>query len=384
MRIGIVGFHGYGGSGILATELGICLAARGHDVHFITRGRPARLTAARDRLTWHCGRTPHFPALAYPPDDLALASLIGRVSKEQRLDVLHVHYAVPHATLAVLARDMMQSAGDDGPAIVITLHGTDVTQIGRDEVYLGPMVYGIDRSDAVTAVSGWLRDEAFRVLPGRRPIDVVTNFVDVDRFRPRPEHRSMPRLPARQAVISHVSNFRPVKRITDVVSIFARISARTSARLLLAGDGPDKPLAVERARALGVADRVHFLGEVPDVESVYLASDVFLLASEQESFSLSALEALACGVPVVATRTGGLPEVVRDGRTGLLFEVGDVADAASRVLSLLANLDTRVQMGRAARDDAAGRFTSRQIVDQYVTIYEKAIVNRSSPSGVGR
>jgi N-acetyl-alpha-D-glucosaminyl L-malate synthase BshA len=361
----------------VATELGLSLARAGHEVHFVSYARPARLTGYHPNVTFHRVEVTPYPLFRYPPYDLALASLLRDVAESRDLDVLHVHYAIPHAVSAVLARDML---GTRRPAIVTTLHGTDITIVGSDRAYFRPTLYGIEKSDAVTTVSQWLRQETLRFFRPGRPIDVVPNAVDVERFRPR--ERSDVRTCAASpgdAVLSHVSNFRPVKRVADVVRIFAKVAEKVPARLLLAGDGPDVPLAQSTAESCGVADRVCFLGEQEDVEQVYAASDVFLLPSEQESFGLAALEALACGVPVVGCRSGGLPEVVRDGETGYLVEVGEVDAAAARCLSLLGDAGLRRRFAAAARDDAVRRFAEPDVVARYVAIYERALGGPERP-----
>jgi L-malate glycosyltransferase len=370
MRIGICCYPTYGGSGAIATELGLAMAARGHEIHFVSYARPARLTGYHANVSFHRVQVTPYPLFKYPPYDLALASLMRDVAESRDLDVLHVHYALPHAVSAVLARDML---GGRGPRIVTTLHGTDITIVGLDRAYFQPTRYGIEKSDVVTTVSEWLRGETLRFFHPTRPIEVVPNFVDVDRFRPRDDSPLRNCLvPAGEHVLSHVSNFRDVKRVRDVIAIFARACAAVPARLLLAGDGPEIATAERAAQEAGVADRVHFLGEQEDVERVYGASDVFLLPSEHESFGLAALEALACGVPVVGTDAGGLPEVVQNERTGCLVEVGDVEGAAHRVVRLLRDEPARRRMGEAGRADAVARFASPGVVERYLALYARA------------
>jgi N-acetyl-alpha-D-glucosaminyl L-malate synthase BshA len=370
MRVGICCYPTYGGSGSVATALGLALARAGHEVHFVSYARPARLTGFHANVTFHTVRATPYPLFKYPPYDLALASLLRDVAESRDLDVLHVHYAIPHAVSAVLARDML---GARRPAIVTTLHGTDITIVGADRAYFRPTLYGIERSDAVTAVSQWLRQETLRFFRPARQVDVVPNSVDVGRFRPDAACGLRAAAAcADEVVLSHVSNFRPVKRVADVVRIFAGVASRVPARLLLAGDGPDIPVARAEADRCGVAERVHFLGEQEDVERVYQASDLFLLPSEQESFGLAALEALACGVPVLGYRSGGLPEVVRDGETGLLVETGEVEAAARAAVELLADRARLQRFGAAARADALERFAESDVVARYVAIYERA------------
>jgi len=349
----------------------LALAARGHEIHFVSYARPARLTGYHANVSFHRVQIAPYPLFKYPPYDLALSSLLRDVAESRGLDLLHVHYAIPHAVSALLARDML---GGKRPKIVTTLHGTDITIVGLDRAYFQPTRYGIERSDAVTTVSEWLRGETLRFFQPTRAIEIVPNFVDVERFQPRAESPLRTCLvPAGEKVLSHVSNFREVKRVKDVVGIFARVAAKVPARLLLAGDGPEITTAERAAREAGVADRVHFLGEQEDVERVYAASDLFLLPSEHESFGLSALEALACGVPVVGTDAGGLPEVVRSGRTGFLVEVGDVESAAAQAIGVLRDEPRRRGMGAAAREDAVARFSGAAIVDRYLSLYERAL-----------
>jgi N-acetyl-alpha-D-glucosaminyl L-malate synthase BshA len=371
MRIGICCYPTYGGSGAIATELGLALASRGHEVHFVSYARPARLTGYHANVSFHRVQIAPYPLFKYPPYDLALSSLLRDVSESRDLDVLHVHYAIPHAVSALLARDML---GTKRPKIVTTLHGTDITIVGLDRAYFQPTRYGIERSDAVTTVSEWLRGETLRFFQPTRAVEVLPNFTDMERFQPRAECPLRKCLvPAGEKTISHVSNFREVKRVADVVAVFARVAAKIPSRLLLAGDGPEVATAERAAREAGVADRVHFLGEVEDVERVYAASDLFLLPSEHESFGLAALEALASGVPVIATDSGGLPEVVQNGRTGFLVEVGDVAAAAERATALLRDDAARRRMGAAARADVVARFAAEAVVDRYLALYERVV-----------
>jgi L-malate glycosyltransferase len=371
VRIGICCYPTYGGSGAIATELGLAMAARGHEVHFVSYARPARLTGYHANVSFHRVQVTPYPLFKYPPYDLALASLLRDVAESRQLDVLHVHYAIPHAVSALLARDML---GTKRPKIVTTLHGTDITIVGLDRAYFQPTRYGIERSDAVTTVSEWLRGETLRFFQPTRAIEVLPNFVDVERFQPRAESPLRACLvPPGERVMSHVSNFREVKRVRDVIDIFAATAAKVPARLLLAGDGPEIATAERAAAEAGVSERVHFLGEQEDVERVFAASDLFLLPSEHESFGLSALEALACGVPVIGTDSGGLPEVVQSGRTGLLVEVGDVEGAAAGAVRLLRDEGLRRRMGDAGRADAVARFAGPGVVDRYVALYERVL-----------
>ncbi len=371
LRIGICCYPTYGGSGAVAADLALALADRGHEVHVVSYERPARLTRLHPLVTFHRVEVTPYPLFRYPPYDLALASVLRDVAEERSLDILHVHYAVPHAVSAVLARDML---GTSRPKIVTTLHGTDITIVGADRAYFRPTLYAIARSDAVTAVSGWLRDETWKVFCDTCKIDVVPNGVDLTRFRPRDESALRCAFGRDgDLLISHVSNLRPVKRIRDVIAAFARVAAAVPARLLVAGDGPERGVAEEAALRAGIRDRVHFLGEQEDVERVYAASDLFLLASDSESFGLAALEAQACGVAVVATRAGGVPEVVEDGVTGLLFPVGDVDAAAAACLRLARDAAERGRFGLAGRARAERMFAEARAVDAYVGVYERVL-----------
>ncbi len=371
LRIGVCCYPTYGGSGAIATELGMAMAARGHEVHFISYARPARLSGFDPRVTFHRVEVSSYPLFRYPPYDLAVASVMREVAESRQLDILHAHYAIPHAVSAVLARAML---GGTMPRIVTTLHGTDITIVGTERAYFHPTRFGIDHSDAVTTVSGWLRDETLRIFAPENEIRVVPNFVDTNRFRPLNCVATRASLGLRgEAVIAHVSNFRPVKRVPDVIRIFAAVAARTPARLLLAGDGPDRPLAEEVARSEGVVDRVHFLGEQEQVERVLACADLFVLPSESESFGLAALEAMACGVPVLGTRSGGLPEVVTHGVDGLLFDVGDTATAGAAAWELLQDTPRLRSMSAAARSTAELRFGEAEIVQAYEDLYRQVL-----------
>ena len=376
LRIGICCYPTYGGSGAVATELGVALAERGHEIHFISYARPARLVDFHPRVTFHKVSVSSYPLFRYPPYDLALASLMREVAEARDLDVLHVHYAIPHAVSAVLARGML---GRMRPRIVTTLHGTDITIVGADRSYYHPTRFGIDRSDAVTTVSHWLRGETVRMFSPTTEIRVVPNSVDTNRFHPRGCAETRARLGVGdEAVLVHVSNFRPVKRVGDAIRIFARVAAQRPARMLLAGDGPDRPEAEELARALGVLDRVQFLGEQERIEMVLACADLFVLPSEAESFGLAALEAMACGVPVLGTRAGGLPEVVVDGESGHLFDVGDIEGAAAAALALLSDATAHAAASLAARARATDTFGALRVVETYEDLYREVLA-RSVP-----
>jgi len=370
LRIGIACWPTFGGSGAVATELGIALADHGHEVHFITYAPPFRLDTLRRDITFHRVSVSAYPLFRYPPYDLALASRLAEVSEDVGLDLLHVHYAIPHAVAAKLARDLL---GGAGPRIVLTLHGTDITVVGTDPAYRRTTRYGIDNADGVTAVSKWLVDETIGVFGTERPVKVIPNFVDLERFRPGRDEGVRQRLAKDgEALLVHVSNFRPVKRVGDVVRLFAKVRKAHPARLVLVGDGPERSAAEEEARRLGVARDVTFLGERTEIECLLAAADLFLLPSESESFGLAALEAMASGVPVIGTRTGGLPELVEHGVSGHLCTVGDTDCMAAFALSLLGDPARHTAFREAARTRASA-FGRAEIVAQYEALYGKVL-----------
>jgi N-acetyl-alpha-D-glucosaminyl L-malate synthase BshA len=373
VRIGITCYPTYGGSGAVATELGIALAARGHEVHFITYQQPFRLPSFLPHVYFHEVTVGRYPLFEYPPYDLALAVRMHEVVQAAKLDLLHVHYAIPHATSAWIAREMLRERGDD-VCVVTTLHGTDITIVGQDPSYHAITKFSIEKSDRITAVSNHLRDETMRAFGCTGClVDVIHNFVDptvYDRAKYPPLLRQ--EFDGRR-VLMHVSNFRRVKRVRDIVRIFARVASEVPSVLVMVGDGPDRVDAEEEARRLGVERDVAFLGKIDVVAPLLAAADLFLLPSQSESFGLSALEALASGVPVVASRTGGLPEVVRDRVTGYLHEVGDVEAMAASALSVLRDRATWEAMSTAAAADARARFSLDQILGQYETLYTDAL-----------
>lgn len=362
---------GAGGSGVVATELGLRFARAGHEVHFISNRVPFRLVDRSDPRVWvHQVETLAYPLFDAPLTTLAEASKLAEVIEEHHIGIVHAHYAVPHAIAAVLARDMVTGPR---PAVVTTLHGTDVTLVGMDRAYLRATRHAILRSDAVTAVSRHLRDQTRSELGIEREVHVIPNAVDTERFQMGGDAALRARYAAPdERILLHVSNFRPVKRACDAVRAFARVVAEVPARLLLVGDGPDRPRAAELARWLGVEDRVAFLGSFPRVEAVMGVADLFLLPSEQEAFGLAALEAMAAGVPVVATRAGGLPEVVLDGTTGLLVDVGDPAAMADAALRILRDPALHLAFQRAGRRRAVHDFAEDDVVTAYGYVYEEA------------
>jgi N-acetyl-alpha-D-glucosaminyl L-malate synthase BshA len=370
LRIGVVCFSTFGGSGVVAVEVALQLAARGHEVHLFSDERPPRLPASHaipDRAVFfHQVAAPAYPQLKYPAYGMALTSKIVEVSRRAPLDVVHAHYALPHAVSANLAREILRAEGAAAPRVVTTLHGTDSTLVGSDPSFLPLTRFTIATSDAVTAPSHWLADATRRslALPPGTAIHVVPNFVDIDRFTPAPPGaRRDPR------VIVHVSNFRPVKRVDDVIAAFARLRASRPLRLRLVGDGPERRRIEADVAARGLAGDVDFLGERVALPDVLRDADLFLLPSETESFGLAALEAMACGVPVVASAVGGLCEVIPDGEVGFLRPVGDVAAHAEAAARLLDDEPLRRAMGAAARRRAETEYRIDPAIDRYLAIY---------------
>lgn len=373
MRIAIACYPTYGGSGVVATELGLALAERGHEIHFLSYQPPHRLGSAdafRPNVYFHEVQVTAYPLFRYPPYDLALASKMVEVVETHGVEILHAHYAVPHAVSAVLAREMLGGR----VKVLTTLHGTDVTLVGQDKSYLPATRFGLQKSDGATAVSRHLRDETIRVLCGDCSIQVIYNFVDTERYAPRPcgETRAL-FARADEKVLIHVSNFRPVKRVQDVIRVFARVAERVPARLLLVGEGPDLPLAEATADELGVRRAVHVLGQRAEIERALPCADLLLLPSETESFGLVALEAMACGVPPVASNVGGLPEVVEDGVSGILCPVGDTETMASRAAALLRDPDSWKRMSAAARVRAVERFDRSLWIGEYEAAYRRLL-----------
>ena len=379
MKIGITCYPTYGGSGAMATELGIALAARGHEIHFITYAQPFRLPAFLPRVFFHEVDVGRYPLFEYPPYDLALAVRMHEVVRSAKLDVLHCHYAIPHATSAWIAREMMRETGED-VAVVTTLHGTDITIVGQDPSYWAITKFSIEKSDRITAVSEHLQRETVNAFGcAGCAVDVIYNFIDPDVYdRNRYPGALSGMVASPGKVLMHISNFRAVKRTADVIRIFAKVSAALPATLVMVGDGPDRGIAQEEARVLGVADRVQFLGRIENVAPLLSSADLFLLPSASESFGLSALEALACGVPVVASDTGGIPEVVQDGITGALRPVGDVDAMAIAAIEILADDARWATMSAAASADARTRFSESRIIGQYESTYEDAVTVAAS------
>jgi N-acetyl-alpha-D-glucosaminyl L-malate synthase BshA len=380
MKIGITCYPTYGGSGAIATELGIELAQRGHEIHFISYAQPFRLPHFMERVYFHEVEMTRYPLFEHNNYSLSLAAVMHEVAIREELDLLHVHYAIPHATSAWVAKEML--GGAHPLKIVTTLHGTDITLVGQERAYGEITRFSILRSDGITSVSHYLKDETvarFRVPPER--IEVIPNFVDPTLYdRRRYPCRKQAILRTDEKLVMHVSNFRAVKRVRDVVKIFARAAEEVPARLVFIGDGPDRPEAQDQAQELGVADRVVFLGKQDSVAELMACADLMLLPSQSESFGLVALEAMAAGVPVVATNVGGLPEVVESGVTGYLGEVGDteaMGDAAARILR-----DPRgwAEMSEAARSLAVERYGVEAIIPRYERYYERIVRGTPAPA----
>ncbi len=377
MRIGITCYPTYGGSGVVATELGIELAAAGHEVHFISYSQPFRLNGRNDGIFYHEVPVSSYPLFEFPPYDLALASRMAEVAEFNDLDLLHVHYAIPHSVSALLARQMLASRGRRLP-FVTTLHGTDITLVGLDRSYLPITRYAIQESDGVTSISNYLKEKTFEHFDVSCPIEVIPNFVNCDVYTPftdeavRSEARKRLAKPG-EAILIHLSNFRPVKRVVDVVKIFARVVHQVPSQLVLVGDGPDRSAAEWLAHELGIHDRIHFLGKQERVNELLPLADLMIMPSELESFGLAALEAMACKVPTIATRVGGVPELIDDGVTGLLYPVAALDAMAAGVIALLQDRDRLEVMRDAARKTARTRFCSTMIVPHYVKYYESVL-----------
>lgn len=371
MKIGICCYPSYGGSGVVATELGIHLAKRGHEVHFITYDKPFRLGEYHPNVYFHAFDTPNYPVFKHPPYIMALANKIYEVAKRESLEILHAHYAVPHATAIYLAKQMLGG----NIKTVTTLHGTDVTIMSEDPALKEITEFSANSCDALTAVSENLREQTLSSLNVTKPISTIYNFVDTEEYKRgcTCNVRECLKIGANEKVLIHISNFRPVKRIKDVMDIFRGINAEVPSHLLLVGDGPDIRIAYELVEQYGLRDRVHFMGKQTNVVSLLSCSDLFLLPSEKESFGLAALEAMACEVPVIASITGGIPEVVIDGETGYLSPVGDTASMTKNAIRLLSSPDQLRAFAQKGRERALSAFNDALIVDQYVALYQSLL-----------
>jgi N-acetyl-alpha-D-glucosaminyl L-malate synthase BshA len=365
MKIGITCYPTYGGSGVVATELGLELARRGHEVHFISYSHPIRLGGDMERIHYHEVEVTSYPLFAYPPYCLALAARMADVAERANLDLLHVHYAIPHSISALLARQML--APRRRLPFITTLHGTDITLVGQEPSYFAITKYSIECSDAVTAVSRYLVERTQSVFDVSSPIRAIHNFVNCSVYHPAAGSRPGPRR------LIHISNFRPVKRPADCVKILARVAAQVDAELWMVGEGPERAAAERLAGSLGVSQRVEFLGKQDHVEKILPQADVLLLPSEHEAFGLAALEGMACGLPPVATQVGGVAELVTDGEDGFLEPVGDIERQAGRVIQLLTNEQLYRTMSDAARRTAMTRFDAASIIPQYEALYRELL-----------
>lgn len=379
LAVGISCYPTYGGSGVIATEVGMELARRGHRVHIMSYDVPMRLDRFMQNIFFHEVDVLSYPLFEYPPYCLALASEMVRVCKQEKLDILHVHYAIPHAISAYLATEIL---GKEAPKIITTLHGTDITLVGNERSYLPITKLSIERSHGVTAVSQFLKQATYEELGLSKKIDieVVPNFINLDDFTFKPERKRTVRKSlcqtlgkSREKIITHVSNFRPVKRVSDVIKVFARVLKEVNCRLVLVGDGPERTKVESLCNELGIEKKVIFLGKQSSIYEVLSCSDLFLLPSQTESFGLTALEAMACSIPVIATNVGGLPEVVVEGKTGFLFEVGDVHGMAQKAIEILSNPEQQRRLGKAARAVVEKEFQIGPVVDQYEAYYSRIL-----------
>ncbi len=374
MNIGIVCYPTFGGSGVLATELGKALADKGHNIHFITYQQPVRLTGFSANIFYHEVRVPTYPLFDYPPYETALASTMVDVIRNNDLDLLHVHYAIPHAAAAYMAKQILKEEGKHIP-VITTLHGTDITLVGKDKTYAPVVAFSINQSDAITAVSNNLRQETYDTFTIEKEIQVIYNFVDVSRFDRKPIDAFRKVLaPDGERILVHASNFRKIKRVADVIHIFDRVKKQIPSKLLLVGDGPERPMIEELSRDLGICDDIRFVGKQQDIEEIFAISDLFLLPSEYESFGLAALEAMAAGTPVITTNAGGLPEIIIQGKCGYMANVGDVEAMSKYALDILKD-DERLNSFKAEAKLQASKFDIHNIIPQYEKLYEKFLLS---------
>lgn len=371
LRIGITCYPFLGGSGIVATELGVELALLGHDIHFITTSQPIRLKHFKRNIFYHQVHVDNYPVFHSPPYVLNLAVKMVDVARRNSLDILHVHYAIPHAVSAYLAREIL---GTDPPGVVTTLHGTDITLVGNRPGFFDITLFAIERSDAVTTVSEFLKALTLETFNLDRPITVVPNFVDPRRFKPLdvPGRRELFARPDEKLIL-HASNFRAVKRVDTVLKVFGRVAAATQARLLLMGDGPELPAAQILAEELGLADRTLFLGGSESVEEIFPVADLFILPSDHEGFGLAALEAMSCGVTVIGTAKGGMPEFIKNGTNGFLFDPNDIDGMAELAIELLYDDARRLAIGKNARCTVMQSYTRGKVVKKYVEVYRSLV-----------
>jgi L-malate glycosyltransferase len=370
MRIGIVCYPTFGGSGVLATELGKALADKGHQVHFITYQQPVRLTEYNANIFYHEVRVTSYPLFDYPPYETALSSTMVDVIMNHQLDLLHVHYAIPHASAAFMAKKIVATQGCSIP-VITTLHGTDITLVGRDKTLAPVVAFSINESDAITAVSENLRDETYNIFDIKKEIEVIPNFVDLSRFQRKaidPFRKVI--APNNERIVVHASNFRKIKRVLDVVKIFAEINKQIPSKLLFVGDGPDRFDAENLSRELGIIDDIRFIGKQEQIEEILAVSDLFILPSEYESFGLAALEAMAAGVPLISSDAGGLPEININGKTGFMSPVGDISSMSRHAITILENDDV-LKTFKANASEQAKKFDINNIVPIYEKLYDR-------------
>jgi N-acetyl-alpha-D-glucosaminyl L-malate synthase BshA len=372
MKVGIVCYPTYGGSGVVATELGMALAREGHKVHFITYSEPVRLEGFHENVFYHEVSALDYPLFQYQPYESALASKIVDVVKFEKLDILHVHYAIPHASAALMAKSILREEGINVPFIT-TLHGTDITLVGRDPSYRPVVEYSLNHSDGITSVSQSLKDDTLQNFKLRRNIEVIPNFIDFSRFKKtNKEHFKKAIAPNGEKIIMHVSNFRKVKRVEDVVMMFEKVLPEIPSKLILVGDGPERASCERLCRELAICEHVRFLGKQDAIEDLLAIADLFVLPSEQESFGLAALEAMACEVPVISSNAGGIPEININGETGFLSAVGDVDDMAKNAIFILGDEDRLNQFKKSAYDQAK-RFDIVNILPIYESYYNQVL-----------
>jgi L-malate glycosyltransferase len=373
VKIGITCYPTYGGSGIVATELGKELAARGHEIHFISYAPPLRLDRSDPDIYYHEVEVTTYPLFDHPPYTLALATKMAEVTQQESLDLLHCHYAIPHSVSAFLAKSMLHPRK---VPVVTTLHGTDITLVGADRSYLPITRFSIEKSDGVTAVSNYLKEATYSTFGVSNEIEVIYNFVNCEIYKPAADRELRDRFaPRGEQILIHLSNFRAVKRPCDVVDVFTHVQAEIPAVLLMVGDGPERSSAEWMVKHNGIEKKVFFLGKRPNIEDLIASADLLLLPSENESFGLVALEAMACEVPVVVSRVGGLPEVVTEGVDGFLVEPHNTKEMAARALEILSDPQKRAEMGKRARKSARSRFCSSKIIPQYEAYYRKVLAS---------
>ncbi|WP_153796776.1 N-acetyl-alpha-D-glucosaminyl L-malate synthase BshA [Foetidibacter luteolus] len=369
MRIGIVCYPTFGGSGVLATELGKALADKGHSVHFITYQQPVRLNIFSANIYYHEVRVPTYPLFDYPPYEVALASTMVDVILNHDLDLLHVHYAIPHASAAYMAQQIVKQKSGRNIPFITTLHGTDITLVGKSKMYEPVVTFSINESNAITAVSNNLRDETYKSFAITKEIEVIYNFVDLKRFDKKPIDAFRKVIaPNEEKIVVHASNFRKVKRVNDVIQVFAGLRQHVPSKLLLVGDGPERPVMETLVKTLDLQDDVRFLGKQEQIEEIYVISDLFLLPSEYESFGLAALEAMAAKVPVISTNAGGLPEINIHGKTGFMANVGDTKTMTEQAIALLSDTELHAQFKTAAFEQAQ-QYDIQNIIPVYEKLY---------------